>query len=332
MGYLKKSILTSGLGRTLGRMPAYLLLVLLVLILLTACLPTGGQVVLAAGPSPQHLPSLAPTRQQSATPPASRTPFPPASPSPFPTATATPTPTVPEGMIYQPTGPVAAPILLYHRVSNRAPASRYAVRVETFRAQMIILANAGFQTITVSQLADIIRNGGYMPEKTIVITFDDGFLDVYENAFPILQEFGFTATFYVITGTLDSDKSYGYAQKSQLEDLMTAGWEIASHSISHTNLKTAYSGHRNEMENSKFMLEEMLGVPIRSFAYPFAAADQRTRDRAREFGYESAVGVGLGALHTSDDLYFLSRREVYNNTSLNEFQRLLITPTPASSQ
>lgn len=317
--------------------------VLLVLLLQTACqvdteskdqptldlLPTLA--VSAAMPSP--VPSRTPVKTLPPTPTLTTE----ATGSPSSTAAVTVTatipanPTTPEGYVYHPAGPVYAPILMYHRVTDQAPALRYAVTVDNFRAQMQRLADAGYQTITVSELTNVIREGGTLPAKPVVITFDDGFLDVYENAFPIMQELGFTATMYIITGTLGTDKAYGYVQEEELRALANAGWEIGSHSISHSDLKTTHLGMRNEAEKSKQELEEKLGLPIRSFAYPYASANDWIEEQMAKYGYDSAMGVGIINRHSPESLYFLSRREVYNNTTLREFDDLLTVPPPTTT-
>jgi peptidoglycan/xylan/chitin deacetylase (PgdA/CDA1 family) len=243
----------------------------------------------------------------------------PATASPGATATAE----APAGTIYHPPGNVTVPILLYHNVSNRG-STNYVARPADFRAQMKYLHDSGYETITISELSGVIREGGYLPEKPVVITFDDGYLGVHENAFPILEEFGFNAVVYIIAGTIDSDKSYGYLQKTHIDDLVAAGWEIGSHSISHSSLKTTTLGLRSEIEKSKVELEEKLGVEIRSFSYPYNITNDWIKSRVEAYGYDSAVGVNVFVIHKPERLYFLSRREVARTTTMREFQALLV--------
>jgi len=231
---------------------------------------------------------------------------------------------------------VGAPILLYHRISDDTGSYRYAVTVAAFRSQMKLLFDLGYHTITISQLADAIRSGASLPEKPVVLTFDDGFQDVYDTAFPILQEYGFIATTYIITGVLETDLSYGYMQPEQLSELVTAGWEIGSHSISHEDIKSSKLGMGKELDDSRAALEEKLGCKVRSFAYPFAAANDWIKDQVKAHGYESAVGVGTFNQHTVISLYYLSRREVYHSLTLAGFKELLALPpspteTPTAS-
>lgn len=220
-------------------------------------------------------------------------------------------------------GRVSVPILLYHHVSDKSD-TRYTVSVDTFRAQMKLLHEQGYRTINVTDLAEIIRSGGVLPKKVVVITFDDGYLDTYANAFPILQEYGFTATAYIITSTLQDGKDYGYMQQQELKELLDAGWEIGSHSVTHTNLNKSKLGIGNEMKQSKQFLEKLLGVPIRSFSYPYGIANDWIKERAEEFGYDSAVGLDIVMTQTTRRLYYLSRREVYRSLSPDAFANLLL--------
>lgn len=242
--------------------------------------------------------------------------------APTSTPTLTPTPTLLPGWVRVPAGTVQVPILMYHHVSDKLN-TRYAITLSTFRAQMAILHDQGYQTVSVSQLADVIRAGGSLPAKPVVITFDDGYLDTYANAFPIMEEFGFTGTVYIITSTLEEGQTYGYMQAAQLKALVRAGWEIGSHSVTHTNLKETKLGVGNEMRQSKAALEKLLGISVHTFSYPYAVSTEAIRARAEAAGYDSAVGVDILVTNTPRRLYYLSRREVQRSTSLAAFKDLL---------
>ena len=250
----------------------------------------------------------------------------------MPTRTPSPTPSLPPTptRVIHPPGEVAVPILLYHHVTDRVGYKRYAVTIVNFKEQMQYLADQGYQTITLSELADVIQNGGYLPDKPVVITFDDGCLDVYVNAFPILQQLNYRATMYIITGTLGTDKSYGYVQTDQINELIQAGWEIGSHSISHTNLNTSIYGIGNELEQSKQTLEDQFHITVQSFSYPFASANNGIVQLVKDKGYTNAVGVGILNLHSEKTLFFLSRREIYDTYRMADFKDLLTLP-PAST-
>jgi peptidoglycan/xylan/chitin deacetylase (PgdA/CDA1 family) len=212
---------------------------------------------------------------------------------------------------------------MYHRISDKG-GSRYTLPIDSFRAQMKLLHDEGYQTVSVSQLARVIRHGGALPEKPVVLTFDDGYSDVYQNAFPIMKEYGFTGVVYVITSTFEDDKSYGYMQPAELKELIRAGWEIGSHGVTHTDLNKTRVGPGNEMKQSKAELEKTLGVEVKTFSYPFAVANGSLKDLAEETGYQSAVGVDIFVTHLPKRLYFLSRREVHRAISISGFHKLLV--------
>lgn len=258
-----------------------------------------------------------------------------------PSATATTPTSLPETAA-SPPGRMMAPILLYHHVSDHG-SGRYYIPVAAFHEQMQYLHDQGYTSISISQLASAIRGETALPEKPVAITFDDGYLDIYANALPVMKEYGFTGVAYVITGTLEEGKTYGYMQESELKALLAAGWEIGSHSVTHDDLTKSKLGIGNEMKQSKAALEKLFGVPILSFAYPFGIANPWIEDRAAEFGYTSAVGINILDFHTSKQLFFLSRREVYRSLTMVGFRELLTpsalelasqpassTPTPAS--
>ena len=276
---------------------------------------TARRTAAATAQSPSRTPSptAQPTATETARPSATQTTRP----------TRTGTPTLEAGMIAVSPGRVSVPILLYHHVSDRQT-SRYTISVASFRAQMKYLHEQGYQTVHVSRLAELIREGGTLPEKAVVITFDDGYLDTYTNAFPILQEYGFTATAYIITSTLDEGKGYGYMQEKELSVLLDAGWEIGSHSVTHTDLNKSQLGIGNEMKQSRERLETLLGTEVRSFSYPFGIANAWIRERAEAYGYESAVGLDIVMTQTTRRLYYLSRREVTRSVTLNGFADLLL--------
>jgi peptidoglycan/xylan/chitin deacetylase (PgdA/CDA1 family) len=273
--------------------------------------PTGIPTTAPSRTSLPATPDASPTAQASAT--AGNT----LAPTPVPTISVTPAPAAARKIVM--------PILMYHHV-NDDTGTRYSIQVESFRKQMEMLKQEGYETVTVSQVADAIRGEGNLPSRPVAITFDDGYLDTYENAFPILQELGFTATVYIITGTLGTKKSYGYMQVDALKTLSDAGWEIGSHGVTHTDLNKTKLGAGNEMKQSKEDLETKLGIKVRSFSYPFGIANQSLKDLAVEMGYDSGVGIDILNTHGPSRLFFLSRREVYRSLPLFGFANLL-TPS-----
>jgi peptidoglycan/xylan/chitin deacetylase (PgdA/CDA1 family) len=254
------------------------------------------------------------------------TPFIPPTNTPTPIATSTPTetptplPTATPAMIFLPSGSVTAPILLYHHVDTNGKDSRYFVEPAMFEQQMQWLYDHGYRTITISTLIDVIKNGGEIPERPVVITFDDGDVSVYTNAFPIMQKYGFVGVFYLISRRLGGT---GVVTVDQVRTLLQAGWEIGSHSQTHVDLTLDHSVINAEMAGSRTDLETTFTVPVNTFAYPYGKVDDVVTGRAYKYGYLGAMGLGTSYTHTTGSLFYLSREEVRFEYDLNKFISLL---------
>jgi peptidoglycan/xylan/chitin deacetylase (PgdA/CDA1 family) len=216
---------------------------------------------------------------------------------------------------------VTVPILLYHSITNaRTADSRYAVSIDDFREQMQQLKFWGYSTITVKQLVDHIKKGSSLPPRPVVISFDDGYLDVYDNAFPIMEKFGFIGTVYIVANRLNSD---GFLQEEELRVLLDNGWEVGSHGMTHTELTQNHGLVRQEVLQSRLDLEDALGIKVFSFAYPFGSLDWYVSSKVYDYGYRAAVGVGHIVVHSYGTVYNMSRREVQGDADLEAFADLL---------
>lgn len=248
------------------------------------------------------------------------TPFVPPTNTPTPTETPTPVPTATPVMISLPAGSVIAPILLYHHVDANPKGSRYFVEPAMFDQQMQWLYDHGYKTITITQLIDVIKNGGQLPERPVVITFDDGDASIYNNAFPIMQKYGFVGVFYLITSYFGGT---GIVTVDQVREMLNAGWEIGSHSVSHPDLSSHHELINTEMNDSRSKLESLFGVPVNTFAYPSGRVDEVVTNRAYKYGYLGAMGLGTSYTHTTGSLFYLSREEVRFEYDMNQFIFLL---------
>lgn len=262
-------------------------------------------------PSPSSLPSA--TTRPPATPSATELASTATATSAVPTAT--PTQLVPFGP-----GPVDIPILLYHHITPGGDGPRYTVSAESFEVQMAFLAEAGYQTITIADVVAAIRNGAELPPRPIVLTFDDGNLDTYTEAWPRMRAYGFVGVAYIVANRVGAE---GFVSADQLAELAAAGWEIGSHSRTHANLvEIGRAQWRDEIIGSKLELQRVLGLPIESFAYPFGVGDAEIFRKTAEYGYDSGVGLGKGMIHDRGDLYYLNRREVLGNWDLAAFEAI----------
>jgi peptidoglycan/xylan/chitin deacetylase (PgdA/CDA1 family) len=216
---------------------------------------------------------------------------------------------------------VTVPILLYHSVSDENPEdNRYAVSMADFKDQMERLRYWGYSTVTIKQLVDHINKGSDLPRRPVVISFDDGYLDVYENAFPIMERYGFTGTVYIVANRLES---VGFLQVEQLKELIDNGWDVGSHGMTHTELTQNHALVRKEILQSRLDLENALGIKVFSFAYPFGSLDWYVSYKVYDYGYRAGVAVGNLVTHTSGTIYNLSRQEIQGDAELGAFADLL---------
>lgn len=279
-------------------------------------------------------PSLTPLPTETAVPP---TNTPTNTPTPSPTATPPPAPTEPPtipglpAILPTPQGSfwtLRVPILMYHYVSvppEDADIYRIDLSVspDNFRQQMAFLAENGYTPIDFYDLSLAILNKIQLPDKPVIITLDDGYLDNYENAFPILQEFGFTATFFIITDYVDQNHP-AYATWPMLKEMAAAGMRLESHSRNHPDM----SGRERDfliwqLRGSQETLAAHLGYTPRYFCYPGGRYDENTIAVLDELGYWGAVTTQGGRWHGFDDRFEWSRLRVRYTTTLAEFADLV---------
>jgi peptidoglycan/xylan/chitin deacetylase (PgdA/CDA1 family) len=258
--------------------------------------------------------------------------------TPTVTLTLTPTPTPTPTWAVQGPGKVVCPILLYHHISqfDSPTTSTYYALPEDFEMQIRALHDWGYTSISISQLVEAILHGARLPNRPVVITFDDGNLDVYTNAFPIMQKYDFTGVMYIVVNELHAD---GYMGVDQIQEMVAAGWEVGSHSMTHAHLSDAHERLNFEIYQSRIELQGALDLPVMSFAYPYGEMDATVSTQVQSYGYTSAVGLGTLWNQSVYNLYYLSRRQVIGGVDLGTFASYLpwsgpveliptFTPTP----
>jgi peptidoglycan/xylan/chitin deacetylase (PgdA/CDA1 family) len=267
------------------------------------------------------------TATSTATPTASATSGPSPTPSNTPLPTDTPTATKPPPLPTPIGGyslTVRVPILMYHYISEPPEdADEYrtdlSVPPDQFRQQMQYLADHGFTTIDFYDLALATTARGTLPEKPVILTFDDGYLDNYEHAFPILQEFGFEGTFFVVTEFVDFNRP-GYMTWEMIKEMSAAGMRIEPHSKTHADL----SGQSRdtliwEILGSQQTIEAHIGYTPRFFCYPGGRYDEDTIAILQELDFWGAVTTAGGKWHGHADRYEWSRLRMRYTTDLPTF-------------
>lgn len=291
------------------------------LFLLTAILITSSLLAACTNQTPAVVSAAESSPAGSNTETATLEPTQTLTPTLAPTSTPTIIPTPTSDWVFNPAGEVIAPILLYHHVAGESYEERYQVSIPDFQAQMQMLYDNGYEAITMSTLVDALLNGGSLPPKPVVITFDDGCQDVYDNAFPIMQEYGFPGVFYIVANRIFDVEDF--VNIPELEDMIAAGWEIGSHSYTHMDIVADHSRSMEEIFKSKTVLETELNVPVNTFAYPFGKLDEYTANKVSGYGYRAGIGLGISNKHTLRSIYYIQRREVYGEYTLEEFENLL---------
>jgi len=223
------------------------------------------------------------------------------------------------------------PILMYHYIRvNPDPRDRLGFSLSVtpgmFHAQMDYLARNGFHVVSLRDAVEAIRLHHSLPSRPIVLTFDDGYADFFTTAVPELQRHGFTATDFVVSGFVGRG---GYMNWSQVQVADAMGFNIGAHTVDHVAL-TGVSPARAawEIQQSKAMLEAMLGHPVLDFAYPYGSFNAGVSAQVRQAGFASASSTIGGVWHSPGSLMNLYRLRVGGGMSLANFAQLIGGPAP----
>jgi peptidoglycan/xylan/chitin deacetylase (PgdA/CDA1 family) len=199
----------------------------------------------------------------------------------------------------------STPVLLYHRITVTTPQEdplRLSISPEVFDKQMQYLHKNRFTSFSLNELIEPNKKLENCKAKPIAITFDDGYLDNYSHAFPILLKYGFSAMIFLVTDYVgkmnvwDTSSPVPLMGWSQVKEMAGYGMSFQSHTRTHPNLLTLDDGAvTNELLGSRHQLEDTLGVPVRHIAYPYGRFDQRVNRLAGLAGYQAGWAAGLAA-------------------------------------
>jgi peptidoglycan/xylan/chitin deacetylase (PgdA/CDA1 family) len=224
------------------------------------------------------------------------------------------------------------PILMYHKINPSPMAGGFGLRVTPgkFERQMRYLKTSGFHTVSLADLAQHFNQGKPLPARPVVITFDDGYLDNYTYAFPILKNYNMTATIFVVADTIGGINSFDYnagrqplnrmAGWKELKAMARSGITIGSHTLTHPHLaEVDPESARREIAESRKKLERGLGRKVEVFCYSYGSYNYAIAGMVRESGYVAAVTTGQGLGRQEDDPFTLKRIRVRGDYTQEKF-------------
>ena len=215
----------------------------------------------------------------------------------------------------------SVPVLNYHQI-NDTEKNSLTINSEQFAAQMKYLKDAGYTTITISDMLAAWNGQGTLPDKPIIITFDDGYKDNLRHAFPILEQYGFKATVFVVTDYVNTYPNY-LSWEDALAMQQSGLIEIESHTLSHQDLTKSSSEEaiRWQLNGSRQALKWHLKKDARYLAYPAGAYDKKVLRLVEDMGYKAAFTVHYGLCDPENsNPYALSRITVFGSVSHTLFR------------
>lgn len=213
------------------------------------------------------------------------------------------------------------PVLMYHSI-NYEMGNELRVPLEKFEEQMKYLKDDGYVTLTLDELYYFFISNKPVPEKSVVITFDDGYQDNYTNGYPVIKKYGLKATVFVITSTID--KNTKCLNSTELKEMQGYGIDIESHTVNHEELNgLSYEKQLETLNKSKKDLENILNKKVYYLAYPVGKWDNNSIEALKNAGYRMAFTTKNSKSNKSDGLYTLNRVRVSASYSMDQFKNLL---------
>ncbi len=220
-------------------------------------------------------------------------------------------------------------ILYYHSVSNLPV--RSSVAPELFAAQMEYLRQSGYRVLSLPEVIQGITTRTSFPEKSVVLTFDDGFLDNYEQAFPVLARLQFPAIIFLAASFIGSDRLPTLTRTDfvpqpltweHVKEMHSHSIEFGAHTLTHPLLsQISLAQVRHEVRESKRMIEDVVGTPVHFFCYPRGDFTAEIQQIVREEGYRAACTTVPGVNDWNTDLLALKRTYISRRDTIEEFAK-----------
>jgi len=218
---------------------------------------------------------------------------------------------------------ISVPILMYHYI-RPAPSTytdllgyKLTVTPSDFTAQMDWLASSGYHPVDFNDLRAYFSGVMPLPARPVVITFDDGYADLYTAAYPILQAHKFKAVAYIVTSFVGQAR---YVTSAQVVEMDHHGIQIASHTVDHANIaKASLYWAKVQLAASKTWLENLTGHSVVDFAYPSGQYSASAIMALQATGYDTATTELPGTVHSRSDRYLWTRERIYGGEALGDF-------------
>lgn len=229
---------------------------------------------------------------------------------------------VSSGTTWKSVYPKAFPVLMYHSIttSNSDYEANPYMRImqSVFKNQMQWLSDNGYRIVTLDTLYGYLQKNEPFPAKTVALTFDDGYMDFYVNVFPVLKQYGYKATVFMIAGEVDQ---YAYMTSAQIKELSAWGIDIESHTMTHPHLpKLTYAKQLEEVSDAKKDLETLTGKQVLYIAYPYGEYNADTLRALKAVGYRIAFTMDGPWNNPSTILYKFPR--MYVDGQMSHFLKL----------
>lgn len=229
---------------------------------------------------------------------------------------------------------IQIPILMYHQVrdmNKKEHLSSLAVPVKRFRFQMRLLKKMGYKGVSMTELMPYLK--GEKQGKVAGITFDDGYLNNLTNALPALREMQFSATSYIVKDRIGKTNDWNpelnqqeLMNRDHIQEWIGAGMEIGSHTLNHINLAQAdKTSAQAEIYQSKEELEQIFGIAVNHFCYPYGGLTEHSVELVKKAGYLSAATTARSRCHSHENMFRLPRVVVAKHTLPHLFYMKIAT-------
>lgn len=208
------------------------------------------------------------------------------------------------------------PVLMYHKIDENSRTSSLSVSPENFRRQMIFLKEHKYNVVKLEDIPDLLRQNK-VSQKTVAITFDDGYENNYQEAFKILKELQLPATIFIIPALVGIE---GYLSWQEIIEMSESGIiSIGSHTMTHPWLKDLPEPKlESELSDSKRAIESHIRKEVYAFSYPLGGFNENIREKVIKAGYKTAVATNPGKKYPKHDVFAMKRLRI-SRTSDNLF-------------